>query len=292
MQKIMLSLALVIGLGATQINAQTFDVGIKGGLNIPNLRSGSKDTPLSEDYSSLFSWGGGAFVEMHLTKTFSMQAGLEYTRQGGNKDGIQALPAAPIYAGATAQNAGFAALTNFMPSDYLYANFKSEPRFDYIMLPVQAKFGWNFSQTSPFRVYVSAGIFGSYLLKAERVSKGSSQFYVDVRKTSLKDYAITNFGVVLDAMPPMQSAMMLGGLEAFGSSVNNLDGTEKITDDIHRFNFGIIGSVGISCKVAPRHSIFIEGGGNYGLINIQKDDMNGQNRIGAASVMIGYAFSL
>jgi len=292
MKKIMLSLSLVIGLGVMQISAQTFDVGIKGGLNIPNLRPGGKDTPLSDDYSSLFSMGGGAFVEMHLTKTFSLQAGLDYSRQGGKKNGVQALPAAPIYAGATAQNAGFAALTNFMPADYLYANFKSEPSFNYLMLPVQAKVGWNFSKTSPFRVYVSAGIFGSYLLNAERVSKGSSQFYADDKKTSLKDYATANFGAAMDAMPPMQSAMILGGIEAFGSSINDLNGTENVTNDIYRFNFGIIGSVGISCKVAPRHSIFIEGGGNYGLINIQKDDANGQNRIGAASVMIGYSYSL
>ena len=292
MKKIVLLLAFVIGLGAMQISAQKFDVGVKGGLNIPNLRPGGKDTPLSEDYSSLFSWGGGAFVEMHLTQIFSLQAGLDYTRQGGKKDGVQALPAAPIYAGATAQSADFAAMKSFMPADYLYANFKSEPHFDYIMLPVQAKVGLNFSKTSPFRVYVSAGVFGSYLLKAERVSTGSSPFYADSKKTSLKDYAAANFGAAINAMPPMQSAMLLGGIDAFGSSVNDLNETENITNDIYRFNFGIIGSVGVSYKVAPRHSIFIEGGGNYGLINIQKDDANGQNRIGAASVMLGYSYSL
>jgi len=292
MKKVVVSLALVIGLGATQINAQSIEVGIKGGLNIPNLKAGSKNSPLSDDYSSILSWCGGVFLEKHLTKTFSMQVGLEYTQQGGKKDGLQALPADMMYAGAIAQNPGFAALTNFMPTDYLYADFNSKPLFDYLMLPVQAKFGWNFSETSPFRVYFSAGIFGSYLLKSERISKGSSQFYADVSKTSLQDYAMTNFGAAFSAMPPEQSGMILGGINAFGSTVNDLNGTDNMINDINRFNFGIIGSVGISCKVASRHKIFIEGGGNYGLIDLQKNDAHGQNKIGAASAIIGFAYSL
>jgi len=290
MKKVLLSLALLIGLVATQINAQTFDVGIKGGLNIPNLSSVGKSTPVNEGYSSILAWCSGVFVEMHLTKTFSLQSGLEYTRQGGKKDGLQALPAGTVYDGVIAENPPFAMLTNFLPADYLYANFRSEPYFDYLMLPVQAKFGWNFSKTSPFRVYVSAGVFGSYLLKTERISKGNSQFYADASKTSLTDYAKTNFGDALNAMGLFQSAI-IDALDMFGSYDNDLNNTENMIDDINRYNFGIIGSVGLSCKVAQRHNIFIEGGGNYGLINLQKDDDNGQNRIGAATVMLGYGFS-
>ena len=292
MKKVVVSLALVIGLGATQISAQSIEVGIKGGLNIPNLRAGSKNSPLSDDYSSILSWCSGVFVEKHLTKTFSLQTGLEYTQQGGQKDGLQALPADMTYAGVIAQDAGFAALTNFLPQDYLYANFNSKPLFDYLMLPVQAKFGWNFSESSPFRVYISAGVFGSYLLKSERISKGNSQFYADASKTSLKDYAMTNFGAAFNAMDPMQSGMILGGIDVFGSSVNDLNGTDNMINDISRFNFGIIGSIGISCKVASRHRILLEGGGNYGLIDLQKNDAHGQNKIGAATLMVGYAFSL
>ena len=291
MKKVVVSLSLLIGLGVTQINAQTFDVGIKGGLNIPNLSSVGKATPVNEGYSSILAWCSGVFVEMHLTKTFSLQSGLEYTRQGGKKDGLQALPAGTVYDGVIAENPPFAALTSFLPADYLYANFRSEPYFDYLMLPVQAKFGWNFSKTSPLRVYVSAGVFGSYLLKTERISKGNSLFYADASKTSLTDYAKTNFAAALNALPPLQNTMILAALDMFGSYDNDLNNTENMIDDINRFNFGIISSVGISCKVAQRHNIFVEGGGNYGLINLQKDDDNGQNRIGAATVMLGYGFS-
>jgi hypothetical protein len=41
-----------------------------------------------------------------------------------------------------------------------------------------------------------------------------------------------------------------------------------------------------------RHCFFLEAGGNYGFITVQNSDANGSNRLGAASVMAGYAFSL
>lgn len=36
----------------------------------------------------------------------------------------------------------------------------------------------------------------------------------------------------------------------------------------------------------------IEGGGNYGFLNIQKGSENGKNHIGAATIRIGYAFNI
>lgn len=291
MKKILSVLSVIMAVSMFT-NAQSVDLGIKGGLTIPNLSSGGEVTPLSDNYSSILSGGGGVFVDVHFSHLFSLTTGLEYSRQGGQKDGVQALPAAPIYTNAIAANPSFAGLTPFMPKDYLYADFKSEPQFDYLMLPVQARFGWNFTKTSPFRVYVSAGIFGSYLMDARRISKGESQFYADENATALKQYATANYGNILNVMDPMQSAMILGGIDAFGKNVNDLNQTENITNDIHRFNFGFIGNVGISYRFATKNSIFIEGGGNYGLLNIQKDTANGQNRIGAANVMIGYSYLL
>jgi hypothetical protein len=38
--------------------------------------------------------------------------------------------------------------------------------------------------------------------------------------------------------------------------------------------------------------IFIEGGGNYGFLNIQKGTANGKNETGAGTVAVGYAFWL
>jgi len=36
--------------------------------------------------------------------------------------------------------------------------------------------------------------------------------------------------------------------------------------------------------------LFLEGGGNYGFIPIQKDDANGNNNTGAGTVTAGYLF--
>ena len=67
--------------------------------------------------------------------------------------------------------------------------------------------------------------------------------------------------------------------------------TTNVTSELKSTNFGVTGNVGIryQCK---RNYFFLEVGGNYGFINVQNDSSNGSNRLGAASVMAGYAFSL
>jgi len=64
----------------------------------------------------------------------------------------------------------------------------------------------------------------------------------------------------------------------------------KITGELKSANFGVTGNVGIRYQ-HNRNFFFIEAGGNYGFIAVQQNDAHGSNRIGAASVMAGYAFS-
>lgn len=71
----------------------------------------------------------------------------------------------------------------------------------------------------------------------------------------------------------------------------DLGSTRVITNDLNPVNAGIQGDVGLSYR-HERHRIFIEIGGNYGFIKMQKDKANGSNRIGAATVMLGYAIQL
>jgi hypothetical protein len=292
MNKIISFSVAVAVMGVMNAHAQRLDVGVKGGLTIPNLTSGGTNTPLSEDYSSIMTIGGGAFADFKITNTFSLQAGLEYSRQGGQKDGVQALPAASIYAGAATANPQFGAMQEYLPADYIYADFKSKARFNYLMLPVQAKFGWNLSPQSPFRFYVSAGVFGSFLLSADRVSEGTfPPFYADDRKGALSAWAMANYPA-LGMMPEQAQQMILGGINQFANAQQKVDDTQDVTDDIRRGNFGFIGAVGLSYQVSPKSKIFVEAGGNYGLLKLQKEDLHGQNRIGAASVMLGYSFSL
>ena len=57
------------------------------------------------------------------------------------------------------------------------------------------------------------------------------------------------------------------------------------------FKTGISGRLGLDYKLVGG-SIFLEAGGNYGLIDIQKGNVNGKNKTGAAVVDLGYQFRL
>jgi hypothetical protein len=89
---------------------------------------------------------------------------------------------------------------------------------------------------------------------------------------------------MISAVPELQAfaAVLENGTE-FGSSV--------ITKELNPVNAGVQGNVGIQYQY-NRHKFFIEAGGNYGFIRIQKEKSNGSNHIGAATVMLGYTIGL
>lgn len=88
---------------------------------------------------------------------------------------------------------------------------------------------------------------------------------------------------LINNVAPQLAAVLQYGMD--------LGSTEVITRDLNPVNAGIQGDVGLSYR-HDRHRIFIEIGGNYGFIKMQKDKANGSNRIGAATVMLGYAIQL
>jgi hypothetical protein len=143
---------------------------------------------------------------------------------------------------------------------YFYANFKNDARLNYLLIPVTAKF--NFSLSPKFKLYINAGFFAGFLLSAKTVSTGSSYLYED----------------------PAGQQPVSPGTESF-------DTTQNIKSSVNSFNVGVIGAVGISYETGPG-KIFIEGGGNYGFINIQKYAADGTNYAGAATIHIGYEYAL
>lgn len=235
-------------------NAQDVAIGVRGGLSIPNLTAGSgNQNPLNTGYSSREGLDAGIFAEFKISDQFSIQPMLEYSSQGGKKDGFQAFPTPVQLAPFFQPNP---------PPTYLYATFNSTAKLNYLMLPILAKFGWDFSKSSPFRIYIDAGPFVGLLVSAKQVTTGSSEYYVD---------------------PQGQQALPTGA-----QSFNN---TQDIKDQLHDFNFGIEGNVGFAYKLKKSY-IFIEGGGNYGFLNIQKGTANGKNNTGAGTVALGYSFWL
>ncbi|HVZ97094.1 MAG TPA: outer membrane beta-barrel protein, partial [Chitinophagaceae bacterium] len=188
---------------------------------------------------------------------------IEYSSQGGKKDGMQALPT-PV------EIAQFFQSQNQQAPPYLYANYKSEAKMNYLMIPILAKFGWNLGHQNHWRIYVDAGPFAGFLLSAHQVeSGGQSTLYLDANGTQ----PIVN---------PQTEQPIQG----------NFDTTTNIKSDLHHFNFGLEGNAGIACKINKKNTIFLEGGANYGFLNIQKGTANGKNNTGAGTVTLGYAYCL
>lgn len=239
-------------------------IGARGGLNIPKLTA-SGDNPMSKGYSSRLAGNGGIFAEFRFTELFSLQPMIEFTQQGGKRKGMQAIPTAMM----PEQMQQIPAMFN---EQYLYADFKSETTFDYIMIPILAKFGYNLNNT-PIRLYVNVGPFASFLLGAKQITKGNSFLYVDPTGDTTIDYLGT-----------------LTGAPAMGEV--SMDENRSITDEVNRVNYGVSANIGVSYEITPRHNILLEVGGNYGFRKLQKSAENGENRIGAATFVVGYAYKL
>jgi hypothetical protein len=230
--------------------------GIKAGLSVPNLLGSSND-PLSKDFKSRLGLDAGATIEHPINKHFSFLTGLTYSQQGGKRNGYQAI--APIT--AISQGGYIADPNNNLPipilnGSYIYSDVKNTGKFNYLLLPVQIKYKYALSKK--INVYAAAGLFGGVLLSAKNVNIGNSAVYAYAAdSTKMQIYTMSN-------------------------------NTANIRSSLHKFNVGFIGTVGFE-YVTPKSKWFIEGGGNYGFIPIQKDAVNGKNNIGAGTVSVGYA---
>ena len=298
-------------------------IGVRGGATIPGFTGGQGD-PVSEGYSTALRMGAGVFAEFKISDLFSIQPMLEYSQQGAKRSGMQALVATgtdPQLAGAfqgawqaalnTPSGAALGMLSQLgLPADfptasqYLYANAKRDAKMDYLMLPVLAKFGWNFTKNSPWRVYVSAGPFAGLLLNAKNaVTVNGGVVYADAAGSPLIQLpdAVTSL-IPAALLPTLTGAVSQISDGLAGQMASNLNGTQDIKDQLHKFNWGLEGNVGVQYKISPRNKVFVEAGGNYGLMNIQKSTgkdadgkkqyLNGKNHIGAATVMVGYGYTL
>jgi len=231
--------------------AQDISLGLRGGISIPNLTAGGNNAnPLNTGYSSRLGADAGIYAEYKFSNLFSLQPMVEYSTQGGKKDGMQALTTP-------------GQIVEMYPSGsapaYLYARYNSEAKMNYLVVPVLAKFGWNIPK-SPFRIYVDAGPFIAILLDAHQVTSGESPLYLDA-----------------------------SGQQALPTGSQSFNNTQDIKNQLHAANFGAEGNLGLSFRFG-KSSIFIEGGGNYGFLNIQKSSANGQNNTGAGTADAGYSY--
>ena len=264
MKKILIITGLLLASYAIQAQKDIY-IGVRGGLNIPKLTA-SGENPMSKGYSSRLAGNGGIFAEIRFSELFSIRPMVEYSQQGGLRDGLQAIPVAML-------PEEMHSIPAMVGEKYMYADFKSETSFDYLMIPILANFGWNLNNM-PARVYVNAGPFVSFLLDANQKTSGSSLMYVDPAGDMTMDYLLgTLAGVPPQGMIPM-------------------DAKRKIKNEVFPVNYGVSANIGISYELAPLHNVLLEVGGNYGFRKLQKSVEIGENRIGAATVVVGYAYKL
>ena len=273
----------------TFASAQDVKFGIRAGLNLPNITAGGTNTPVSEGYSSRLAGGGGLFTEVGLAKNWAIRFGVEYSGQGGKKDGMQAMPSRRLITGMAnemgmsvdAQTMAILTQTAAELPTYYYADIDNTTKFDYVMIPILAQYTWNLG-SSPWSLYVNAGPFVSFLVSGKQVSEGTSYMYTDASGQKK----------IWDDIDPALQLQLQTALPALAETLENpyTFGENNITGEMKSTNFGITGNIGVRYQCG-RNFFFLEAGGNYGLITVQQDSQNGTNRLGAGSLMLGYAIS-
>jgi hypothetical protein len=222
-------------------------IGAKAGISIPNLRAGS-DNPLVNGFSTSLGADFGVLAEFKINRWLSIQPEIDYSQEGGKRDGLQPL---------------INPFPDIVNQPYLYANYKSAVRLNYLMIPVMAKF--SFKLSGKFNFYTNVGVFGGLLLGGKTMLGDSSHIYLDPAGTQEQTY--------------------------YPNAVFAFNDNENIKDSLKNFNAGVILFIGFSYNIG-NGKIFIEGGGNYGIIGVQKNPDNGTNYAGAITAHLGYEFIL
>lgn len=245
------------------IAQQNIYLGLKGGISIPNLSSGSTaQSDWDEGYSSRIGPNLGVLGEFQFSNTFSMQPEIDFIGEGGKRNGIQPFSVPDKYLAAF--QAAFKT-----DRDYVFSDYNNVSRINYLQIPVMAKFNFPLNQNQRLKFFVQAGPFISFLVGAKQL----------VKTADLKVYQDK---AGQQQIPPEAVAAFFG---------TKLDTAINAKGELHKTNVGVQGAIGLSYNFGPG-KLFIEGGGNYGFIDMQKGAEHGKNRIGAATVALGYALSI
>jgi len=210
-----------------------FSLGIKSGISIPDLKA-SGDNPVSKGWSSRLGPYAGAIAGLKLSERFSLQAELNYASQGGKNNGPQAIP--------TSEFTQYIPDTVTVPA-YVYANYKSVAKLNYIELPVLIKLNFSLNQAVSF--FVNVGPYAGYLINAKIVTSGSSKIYFDENLT-----------------------------QALLPSDVTFDQTSDIRPCFEKFYWPHRGGIGIDFRVFDESKMVLTADGNNGLIKIRKDKAN------------------
>ena len=228
----------------------TFELGILGGLNIPNLNGGGGN-PLSSGWSSRIGKAFGLTATLGLGSNLFLQADVLYSGEGGKRNGMQAIDASTLNPAASA-------------GTYFYADFKNEAILNYIEIPLMIKYKFPVSRTSS--LYVNFGPYAGLLLNARQKTSGSSIVYGDAAGTI-----------------PVSFDQSTGNPVEIPFSADT-----DMTKDIKTSIIGLTGGFGF-WQMIGFGDISIGIRGAYGLTTIQKDLINGSNHTGNLLFAVNYS---
>ncbi len=234
-----------------------WQTGIKGGISIPSLRAPKgMGSTYSQGFQTVVGPQFGIVGEYRFNNFFSLQTELNYSTQGGEKNGEQRIQTsdfrAYIPAGVNLPN-------------YLYSNFGNKISLVYLELPVLAKF--SFPLASQYRLSFFGGPYVGYLLRADAKASGKNKIFTDPAKTAELAY----------------NGFALGEVD--------FNRTEDIISQLNRTNFGIQGGSSIAYETTVLNYFFTIGG-TYGFNRLQKDPNFGNNKTGSLIINIGVTRNL
>ena len=214
-------------------------------------------TEITQGYVSRLALHFGITIEHDLSEGFSIQPGILFDEQGGQRNGLQPITST--------------SLPPLPTGGYYYADFKNASILNYIEVPVLARYKFG---GRPMGFQVNAGPYIGYLTSASQKTSGTSLIYIDKNRTPLTI-----------PVPPDYTQSVQAPPESF-------DANTDVTDSIRRINAGIEGGVGVEMPLAEFQTVSLEVHGLYGLTNIQKYAEDGTNHTGNLLISLGYTLQL
>ena len=285
-QKQMVRGALFAFLILTQMTFAQITIGGKVGYSIGRIADNS-DNIYTEDFESTDGIDFGATVEFGISELFSIQGEILYTQRGGKRNGLQPIPTDNLESALAENGLTLEALNQLVQlqgrgpvtnADPLYADFNNTSELEYIEIPILAKFGWG----TDWRFYVEGGPYVGFLIGANQITSGDSQFFLDSNGN-------TPLGVPNPFYNPEDPAF---GPPFIPLPEQSFDATTDVKDDLNSTNFGIHAGAGLIRKFNDKHQVYLGFRGSYGFQSLQKNEEFGESKIGALVFSLGYAYTL
>jgi Outer membrane protein beta-barrel domain len=228
-------------------------IGAHGGISIPDIR-GDRDDPFTGGFTSRQGPFFGVFAEMGLSEHFSLAAELNYTSQGGKRDGLQIITPSLLPSGLL-----------LPPGTVVYADFRNESILDYVEVPLLGRLALG----NKVRCFVNAGPYVGFLVRARALTEGKSFFYLDRNR------------ILPVIIPPAAKPLEV-----------DMTADTDVKNSLKRTNFGVSGGAGVMIPLGPGE-VVIDARFQLGLTVVQKDiEKTGEGRTGAFIISAGYSLPL